>query len=188
MDWGMQTIVPVALSPEHYVQTEHHKQILRPSTCPNCLKAGQLKAKGYYSRFVTRLLVAAVLKILVRRFRCRHCNTTVRCLPDFAQPYRPVQSQTVEAGFQGKDEPHVQRWSGLIRGYWKRFERHWPQLQRRVEAAFGRCAPEATARQFWERLLEACGSLTTATRQLVHDFRETLFATYRCHQPKSYQA
>ena len=184
----MQIIVSVALSPEQYVETEHHKEILRPSICPNCLKAGKLKAKGYYGRFVTLLLVAAVLKIWVRRFRCRHCDITVSCLPDFAQPYRPVQNQTIEAGFQGKDEPHVQRWSGLIRGYWKRFERHWPRLQRRVGAAFGRCAPEATARQFWERLLESCGSLTTATRQLVHDFRETLFATYRCHQPKSYQA
>ena len=184
----MQIIVSVALSPEQYVETEHHKEILRPSICPNCLKAGKLKAKGYYGRFVTLLLEAAVLKIWVRRFRCRHCDITVSCLPDFAQPYRPVQNQTIEAGFQGKDEPHVQRWSGLIRGYWKRFERHWPRLQRRVGAAFGRCTPEATARQFWERLLGACGSLTTATRQLVHDFRETLFATYRCHQPKSYQA
>jgi len=184
----MQIIVSVALRPEQYVETEHHRQILRPSTCPNCRKVGELKAKGYYGRFVTLLLVAAVLKILVRRFRCRHCDITVSCLPDFAQPYRPVQTQTIEAGFQGKNEPDVQRWAGLIGGYWKRFERHWPQLRGRVGAAFGRCAPEATARQFWEKLLGACGSLNTATRQLVHDFGETLFATYQCHQPKSYQA
>jgi len=184
----MQIIVPVALSPEQYVQTEHQKQILRPSTCPNCQKASTLKAKGYYSRFVTVLLIAAVLRIWVRRFRCRHCDITVSCLPDFAQPYRPVNNQTIEDGFQGKNQPHVQRWASLIRGYWKRFERHWPQLRVRVGSAFGRGAPNATARQFWESLLKACGSLTTATRQLVHHFRITLFATYPCHQPKNYQA
>jgi len=185
---GMQIILPVALSPEQYVQSEHHKRIGRPANCPNCRKAATLKALGYYSRFVSVLLAAAVLKIWVRRFWCRHCDITVSCLPDFAQPYRVVNNQTIEAGWQGEDRPDVQRWAGLLRDYWKRFEGHWPQLRSRVGAAFGRCAPQATARQFWECLLGACGSLTTPTRQLVHDFRETLFATYQCHQRKDYQA
>ena len=184
----MQIIAPVSLSPEEYVETEHHRQIVRPTNCPNCQKAATLKALGYYSRFVTAMLTAAVLEIWVRRFWCWHCDITVSCLPDFAQPYRPVNNQTIEEGFQGKDHPQVQRWAGLVRGYWRRLEEHWPRLRSQVGAAFGRCAPQTTARQFWESLVEACGSLTTATRRLVHDFRETLFATYQCHQPKNYQA
>jgi hypothetical protein len=188
MNRGMQIIVPVALNPEQYVQSEYQEQIARPANCPNCQKASTLKALGYYSRFVTALLTAAVLEIWVRRFWCRHCDITVSCLPDFAQPYRVVNNPTIEDGFQGKNEPHVQRWASLVRGYWKRFEGHWPRLRSQVGASFGRCPPGATARQFWEKLKQACGSLTTATRQLVHDFREPLFATYQCHQPKNYQA
>lgn len=184
----MQIIVPVALTPEQYVQNEYHQQIARPANCPNCQKACTLKALGYYSRFVTALLTAAVLAIWVRRFWCRHCDITVSCLPDFAQPYRVVNNPTIEDGFQGKNQPQVQRWASLVQGYWKRFEGHWPQLRSQVGASFGRCPPGATARQFWEKLKEACGSLTTATRQLVHNFGETLFATYQCHQPKNYQA
>jgi len=187
MAWGMQIIAPVLLSPEQYAQCEHHKQMVRPTNCPNCQQAKSLKALGYYRRYVS-LLVAKVLQIWVRRFWCRHCEITVSCLPDFAQPYRVVNNQTIEAGFGGEDRPDVQRWIGLLRNYWRRLEGHWPRLRSHVGAAFGRCAPEATARQFWERLLRACGSLNTATRQLVHDFRITLFATYQCHQPKNYQA
>jgi hypothetical protein len=56
--WGMQIIVPVALSPEQYVETEYQHQIDLPANCPNCQKAGTLKALGYYSRFVTAMLTA----------------------------------------------------------------------------------------------------------------------------------
>jgi hypothetical protein len=31
-------------------------------------------------------------------------------------------------------------------------------------------------------LIEACGDLGSATRQLVHQFHTCLFGTYRCHQ------
>ena len=184
----MQIIVSVGVSPEDYVETDYQEQIAPPANCPNCQAARALRALGYYSRFVTAMLTAAVLEIWVRRFWCRECDITVSCLPDFAQPYRVVNNQTIEDGFQENNQPHVQRWAGLVRGYWRRLERHWRHLRARVGAFFGRLAPDATARQFWESLLGACGSLATATRQLVDDFRETLFATYQCHQPKSYQA
>jgi hypothetical protein len=184
----MQIIVPVALSPEQYVESNYQEQIAPPAICPSCQAAGSLKALGYYSRFVTAMVKAVVLEIWVRRFWCRRCDITVSCLPDFAQPYRLVNNQTIEEGFQEKNPPHVQRWAGLVRGYWQRWEKHWPHLRSRVGAFFGRGAPGVTARQFWQSLLEACGSLTTATRQLVQDFRETLFATYPCHQPRNYQA
>lgn len=182
----MQIIVPVTLSPEQYAQSEHHRQMPRPANCPNCGQAGSQKALGYYQRYIS-LLVAKVLQIWVRRFWCRHCGITVSCLPDFAQPYRLVNNQTIQAGFQGEERPDVQRWDVLLRSYWKRFESYWPQLRSQVGSAFGRCAPGATARQFWQGVLKACGSLTTATRQLVHQFGVTLFATYQCHRPKNYQ-
>ena len=183
----MQIIVRVALTPEQYVESKHHQQIVRPDQCPNCQKAATLKALGYYSRFVSILLKAAALEIWVRRFWCRLCDITVSCLPDFAQPYRVVNNHTIEAGFRGEDRPDVQRWASLLGDYWKCLQSHWPELRTRVGAVFGRYAPDATARQFWEQIIKACGSLDTATRRLVSDFRTTLFATYQCHQPQNYQ-
>jgi hypothetical protein len=39
--------------------------------------------------------------IAVRRFVCRHSPVTVSCLPQFAQPYRLVCNETIEAFFAG---------------------------------------------------------------------------------------
>ncbi len=184
----MQIILPVPVTAEQYVQENFHKQVRAPESCPNCQHAQSLEALGYYWRYVTSVL-AAVLQIAVRRFWCRHCRVSVSCLPDFAQPYRLVNTPTVQAGFDGqKDRPDVQRWELLLGGYWKCFQRHLPRLIRKVGSAFGACLTCPSARQFWEQIKGACGSLATATRQLVKQFHTCLFGTYRCHQRKSYQA
>jgi hypothetical protein len=54
-----------------------------------------LGALAYYERYITTATVL-VLLIWVRRFLCRHCRISVSCLPDFAQPYRAVNTPTVE--------------------------------------------------------------------------------------------
>jgi hypothetical protein len=147
-----------------------------------------LEALAYYERFITTA-TALVLLIWVRRFLCRVCRVSVSCLPSFAQPYRPVNTPTIAAGFEGQDtRPEVQRWSQLIDGYWRRFETHLPVLLRQVGHAFGPVPLHPAAAGFWRQLLRHCGDLAHATRQLIHQFHTCLFGTYRCHQRRPLQA
>jgi hypothetical protein len=177
----MQKIFPTSLTPEEYAEQEYHKQVPPPENCPNCERAHVLEALAYYHRYVTSA-TALVLLIGVRRFLCRHCRVSVSCLPEFAQPYRPVNTPTIAAGFNGQTTPQVARWSELIRGYWRRFQTHLPRLLRQVGNAFGPVPLQPTAQDFWRQLLRHCGDLAEATRQLVHQFHTCLFGTYRCHQ------
>lgn len=184
----MQTIFQTSLTPEQYVEQEHHKQVKAPASCPNCQGALTLEALAYYERYITTA-TALVLLIGVRRFLCRLCRVSVSCLPSFAQPYRPVNTPTVEAGFDGQAQrPQVQRWTFLIGVYWRRFEAHLPTLVRQVGNAFGPVPLQPTAKGFWRQLLEYCGDLAGATRQLVEQFHTCLFGTYRCHQRRQLQA
>jgi hypothetical protein len=93
----MQTILKTSLTPVEYVEQEHHKQVKAPENCPNCSSAHSLEALAYYRRYVTWLTSAFL--IWVRRFLCRCCRVSVSCLPSFAQPYRAINTPTIEAGF-----------------------------------------------------------------------------------------
>ncbi len=178
----MQKIYPTSLTPEQYAEQEHHKQVKAPGNCPNCQGAHSLEALAYYHRYITTA-TALVLLIWVRRFLCRLCRVSVSCLPEFAQPYRPVNTPTIAAGFNGEQaRPEVQRWSQLIKGYGRRFESHLPALLRQVGNALGPVPLKPTAKGFWRQLLRQCGDLGSATRQLVHQFHTCLWGTYRCHQ------
>ena len=184
----MQTIYLTSLTPEQYAETEHHRQVPPPENCPRCRRAHGLEALAYYHRYITSA-TALVLLIWVRRFLCRHCRVSVSCLPAFAQPYRPVNTPSISAGFNGEEaRPEVQRWSQLIDGYWRRFETHLPRLLRQVGNAFGPVPLQPTAPGFWGQLLQHCGDLARATRQLIHQFHTCLFGTYRCHQRRQLQA
>jgi hypothetical protein len=183
----MQTIYPTSLTPEQYVEQEYHKQVKPPENCPNCQRARALETLAYYRRYITTA-VAMVLLIWVRRFLCRHCRISVSCLPAFAQPYRPVNTPTMAAGFNGQATAQVARWSELIRGCWRRFETHLPELLRQVGHAFGSVPLPPTAKGFWRQLLRECGDLANATGQLIHQFHTCLFGTYRCHQRRPLQA
>ena len=184
----MQTIYPTSLTPEQYAEQEYHKQVRPPENCPNCQRAHALEALAYYERYITTA-TALVLMIWVRRFLCRLCRVSVSCLPAFAQPYRPVNTPTIAAGFNGQDaRPEVQRWRLLIDSYWRRFETHLPVLLRQVGNAFGPVPLRSTAKGFWRQLLRQCGDLARATRQLIDQFHTCLFGTYRCHQRRQLQA
>jgi len=177
----MQTIFPTSLTPEQYAKEDYHKQVRPPENCPNCRKAHALEALTYYERYITTEGVQALL-IWVRRFLCRGCRITVSCLPEFAQPYRPVNTPTVADGFNGKATDQTARWIGLIECYWDRFESHLPSLLRQVGNAFGPVPLKPTAEDFWKQLIARCGDLGKATRQLIHQFHTCLFGNYRCHQ------
>jgi hypothetical protein len=183
----MQRIFQTSLTPEQYAEQEYHRQVPAPENCPNCERAHVLEALAYYHRYITTA-TALVLLIWVRRFLCRHCRMSVSCLPQFAQPYRLVNTPTVAAGFEGQATAPVARWSELLRGYWRRFEAHLPVLLRQVGNAFGAVPLPATAKEFWPQLLKHCGDLASATRQLIHQFHTCLFGTYRCHQRRQLRA
>jgi hypothetical protein len=177
----MQTIFKTSLAPEQYAEQKYHKQVRPPENCLNCRQAHALEALTYYERYVTTASVL-VLLIWVRRFQCRYCRITVSCLPEFAQPYRAVNTSTVADGFNGKATLQVQRWASLIATYWKRFKSHLPDLLQQVGNAFGPVPLQPTAEDFWWRLIARCGDLGEATRQLIHQFYTCLFGNYRCHQ------
>jgi hypothetical protein len=184
----MQTIFQTSLTPEQYAAQNYQHQVQPPENCPNCKRARTLEALAYYHRYISTA-TAAVLWIWVRRFLCRHCGVSVSCLPQFAQPYRPVNTPTITAGFNGEAaRPEVRRWAPLIRAYWRRFETHLPVLVRQVGNAFGSLPLQPAARGFWRQLLGCCGDLASATGQLVHQFHTCLFGTYRCHQRRPLQA
>lgn len=184
----MQKIFQTSLTPEQYAHSEYHRQVPPPENCPNCEGAHVLEALTYYERYISTAR-ALFLLIWVRRFRCRRCRISVSCLPSFAQPYRPVNTTTIAAGFNGEaDRPEVQRAYELIKCYWRRFEMHLPVLLRSVGNAFGPLTLQPTAQGFWRQLLQACGDLPRATEELIHQFHTCLFGTYRCHQPRQPQA
>jgi hypothetical protein len=177
----VQTIFQTSLTPEQYEKQNYQKQVPPPEICLNCGQANSLEALAYYRRYVTWL--REVLRIWVRRFLCRHCRVSISCLPDFAQPYRAVNTATIEAAFSGQTQkPEVQHWVPAIEPYWRRFQGHLPNLLRQVGNAFGSVPLSPSAQDFWRQLVRHCGDLASVTRQLVHEFHTCLFGNYRCHQ------
>jgi len=75
----MQIIRAVQVSADNYANTSFHQGIKSPAECPHCDARDGLKALGYYSRNVTGAK-RGVLRIFVRRFRCRCCGRTVSIL------------------------------------------------------------------------------------------------------------
>jgi hypothetical protein len=180
----VQTIYPTTLTPRQYLEQQAEKQVKRPENCANCCGANCLEALGYYDRYISHLL--EYLRIRVRRFLCLCCRVSISYLPDFAQPYRVVNSQTVEAGFNGGRAPPEVHWGSLIAVYWKKFTLFLRGLLGIVGNAFGPCAVQVRPKDFWSLILKECGSLAAATEQLVRRFRVCLFGRYRCHQRKGF--
>lgn len=178
----MQNIYPVTLTPKEYSEQRLEEQVQKPENCLNCGGANCLEALGYYWRWISYVLEA--FRIRVRRFLCLQCRVSISCLPDFAQPDRVVNTQTVEAGFQGDGAGAVRHWGWLILAYWKKFAAHLQELLRTVGNAFGPCPVVVSPEDFWKMILKDGEGLAAATGQLVRQFRTCLFGTYRCHQPK----
>jgi hypothetical protein len=179
----VQVIIHVDLTVEQYVEEGFHRRVRPPERCGNCGQFGVLKLLGYYSRYTTGALGDAVL-FWVARFLCAACELSTSCLPSFAQPYRLVANETVQAFIEGDTQRlDVQHNEGLLKRYLKRFKGWRQPLQKIVGNCFGRAPPKETATAFWRRAVAACGSLAELTLRLVQAFRTTCFGTYRCHQP-----
>jgi len=180
----MQLIQSLPIDAETYVAEDFHRCIRPPPECPNCGRIGHLPALGYYERNLSRL-GKGVIRIKIRRFRCRACKKTVSILPQFAQPYRVVQNETIELFIRGAPyDECVTRWMSILPRYRQRFVRWLPEIQRVMEFDSNRAPPEDDrALEWWPRILAKYGNLSGATLVFVSLFGITLFGRYQCHRP-----
>jgi len=178
----MQKIYPCSLSPEEYNKIEHHSQVQCDTVCPHCKKALGLRALGYYLRWITTLL-GALLRIRVRRFRCRNCSGNVSYLPSFALTYRIVHPQIVQDFIDGVQPTRaMQHWWTLLQAYRRSWQKWAQTLRQELGCAFGRPAEKETASDFWQRLRRKGGSVMEITMGLIKGWKVTLFRRYSCHQ------
>jgi transposase-like protein len=178
----MQRIYFTVLTPEQYIATEAHRQVIAELVCPRCRK-GRLHRHGKYGPRGITGMVGQLLGLFVARFLCVACECTVSYLPSFALSYRLVQVATFEAFLDGMiDRVDVQHWQSVLADYRWRMTCFAEVVVRTVGCGFGR-APPAMGGAVWSWLKGACGGVESATRLLVATFNITLFRRYQCHQP-----
>ena len=179
----MQVILQIDGSAAEYSSQKKQCHLRPPATCPHCGSGKSLRALGYYRRHVSGT-AKTVLPIYVRRFRCVICRRTVSLLPSFAQPYRLVLNEVIQAviandAFNSTTQP----WAPLIRQYWHRFCAFLPDLCCAVEGISSLSFVSDSPEKSWAMLLSWGGLLSAATRRLTNQARVTPFGRYRCHFP-----
>jgi hypothetical protein len=180
----MQLIRALAVSVDHYATTSFHEGVEPPCKCPHCNATNALKALGYYSRNVTSPK-SGVLRIFVRRFRCRECSKTVSVLPSFVQPYRLVLNLTINEFFGGTLSANALSWLPLLKQYWNRFSDWLPRIDGIIKSVVSRSPPRSDAAGWWKVMAATFGDIEKITTELVGRFGVTLFGRYRCHSPFS---
>ena len=179
----MQLIVEVPVDAEEYGSRGFQQSILAPTACPHCHVGAALQALGYYLRNVTGKK-AVVLRLSIRRFRCRACGKTVSILPAFAQPYRLVHNEAIHRFFCGQhSSAETQPWRVLLRRYWNKFGRWISQANGVLHSCLDRAPPPSSTTAWWGVIVGAFTNMGLATRVLVTDSQVTLFGRYRCHRP-----
>lgn len=177
----MQVIPACRLTPERYTTERYHLRLRPPAVCPICHRWHCLKRYAFYERWTTDR-DGKEIRIVVARYLCLTSGRTVSLLPEFAQPYRIVANNTIQAYFAGQFKSiMVQRWLTLLRRYRRRWEAWHKQLGKIIGSYFGRAPPGESASALWKRALASCGTLTDLTKLLVKSFQVTCFGRYRCH-------
>jgi hypothetical protein len=157
-----------------------YKEVKPEALCPLCETYCGLGFHGTYMRWDTDSL-GVLIRICVARFFCKVLRRTVSYLPDFALTYRWVNAHTVQAFFDGETQSaDVVVNLAHCRRYRRVFEDWVPSLLETIGSGLGRAPPQA--QELWPWLKKTCGSLTSATRELVKSWEITLFARYKCHQ------
>ena len=185
----MQVLVKVPWnSIEEYIQQEAYRQVRAPERCPNCKRLPTWEHLGHYRRGCTDS-EGRICEIRVSRFKCSKCAVSVSCLPDFAQPYRLVNSRTIQKFFNGdRNSLDVRRNQTNLLRYWRQFKLWAKHLRGTAGSTLGRAPPGELAAGLWHRILAKYRSLGSATRRLVTEFKTTCFGQYLCHQPASQTA
>jgi len=175
----MQILRSLPVSSADYIAREFHTRIIPPSRCRLCHAAQPFEALGYYSRSLT--LDREIIRIYVRRFRCKKCGRTASILPSFAQPYRLVQNEVIDEYFEtGAADPNSP-WKLILAGYRRKFGRWLPELRRALNSRSGRAPPFEAGHEAWRALRKSLGDLERITEFLVAEFQITVFGRYRCH-------
>jgi hypothetical protein len=179
----MQLIRAVPVSAARYASENFHRTIEPPDECPHCGAHDTLEALGYYSRNTTNTK-RGVLRISVRRFRCRKCRRTVSILPSFAQPYRLVLNATINEYFGGTLNATALSWLSLLKQYWNRYAAWFPKIENILRSVTARSPPQTDATAWWEIIAAVFDGVEGITMALVGQFGVTLFGRYRCHSPR----
>lgn len=180
----MQVIVAFPGDPDEYARQEAQLCVARPLTCLNCGKPAGLRALGYYSRWVSSSNKGKATSIRVRRFRCPACRLTTSMLPDFAQPYRLVATDVVDAFLAGRRSGDaVNVWLTVLGGYQRRFEVQLSETRQVLSSAYGLVELSRTAVDLWEEIRRHFGGARRLTSRLAGEVGITVFGIYRCHHP-----
>lgn len=178
----MQLIYTTFESVEEYQSRQTHARLSGPRACPNCGRPARLHSHGTYQRYTTSS-GPGTPKISIRRFCCPACRRTVSLLPSFAQPYRLVLNDTIDAWASGeRSRADVRRWTMRIKHYWNQYRRWLPIFRLKV-SGFLSARRHHTPEAVWNEVLRRTGSLAAATAHLTERYQVTMFGEYKCHLP-----
>ena len=138
--------------------------------------------QGVYERNISNK--SSSLRIIILRYFCKPTGATVSLLPDFAQPYRLLQSDLIEAYFFERANGCIDSWLDLLKSYRRCFETWHIELSAVVGFALGRAPPAmgSSAVEYFKWLVGACGkSLGNVTRTLTKQLKVSTFGRYQCH-------
>lgn len=170
--------------PEEYVRDGAHRKVGRPDACPICDESGCMRAHGFYSRSVSATGRIRLLLIWIRRFLCLTCRLTTSMLPDFAQPYRLVATDTVDKYFSDvRDGADVRVWAEHLARYQKRLEERIPETTAALETAYdiGELPREST--DLWLVVCRNFDGARRFTARFAADVGMTVYGIYSCHRP-----
>ena len=170
--------------PEEYVRDGAHRKVGRPDACPTCDEPGCMRAHGFYSRSVSAPGRLRLLLILIRRFLCRSCHLTTSMLPDFAQPFRLVATDTVDKYFSdARDSADVIVWVEHLARYQKRLEERIPETKAALATAYDFDELPVEAIGLWLVVCRNFDGARRFTARFAADVGMTVFGIYDCHRP-----
>ncbi|MGE9268108.1 MAG: DUF6431 domain-containing protein [Verrucomicrobiales bacterium] len=157
-----------------------------PVCCPNCKSTRRLRFHGYYERDSSSSETGNLIRIKVRRYRCRDCHLTTSLLPSFCLPYRLVSVTTISRFLSsGVIHSTELKWQGLVFRCEKRFVSWKIELAAEIAAKLPFSLPGISNRSDWIYIEQFLGGIECAASQLLADCAVTLFGRYRCHSPGS---
>ena len=180
----MQVIFAFQGGPEEYVRDGAHRKVLRPDACPICGKSGLMRAHGRYDRSVSGPGRLKSMLIWICRFLCLACRRTTSMLPDFAQPYRLVATDTVDRYFSGtRNGADVDVWLEHLTRYQKRFDERLLETKTALATAYDFDELPVEAMGLWLVVCQNFDGARRFTARFASELGMTVFGIYDCHRP-----
>ena len=124
----------------------------------------------------------------MQRFLCPPCGHTISVLPANRLPYRPLEVERLQGGFDaqaevgtGLDPPPEPIEAGCLQRAWQRFLTRVHLLQ----DALGQIVPVELhpAQQLWQAWRRGVGSAESMLRFLARHCKRSLLGDYACLRP-----